>query len=72
MAGTLGEYARNEAIVCIGLTEKAGRGLTVTRDVPASYLIHSVDPVVAHPSLKMLQRVRLIRGGDNVFLVNKL
>lgn len=43
----------------VGITSSAGRGVFATRDIDHGELIHTAEPVVAHPSLTSLHKVLL-------------
>ncbi|CAM6012138.1 unnamed protein product [Sphagnum balticum] len=41
----------------VGYAPGAGRGVFAVRDIAVGDLIHTADPVVAHPALASLQKV---------------
>jgi SET and MYND domain-containing protein len=43
--------------IWVGYAPGAGRGVFAVRDIPVGDLIHTADPVVAHPTLASPQKV---------------
>lgn len=48
------------APIRVGYTAKAGRGVFAVRDSADGELIHTADPVVAHPSIQSVHKVFII------------
>ena len=50
----------------VGHTANAGRGVFAVRDIGHGELIHTADPVVAHPSLTSLHKVLVLVSSVSV------
>lgn len=50
----------------VGYTAKAGRGVFAVRDIADGELIHTADPVVAHPSIQSMHKVFIIIIPQNI------
>ncbi len=45
-------------VIWVGYVPGAGTGVFAVQDIAVGDLIHTADPVVAHPALASLQKVR--------------